>query len=193
MVGEICLVHSLAGLIRVVQCSLVGSILSNLLLVLGLCFLCGGWKYSEQTFNETSAQTSAALLALSVMALIVPASFDYTMGRSVEKPDSTSLALSHGTAIILLIVYGLYLYFQLKTHRHLYENPEAVLHEAGAEVEEPKMILWVAMVCLLVSTVLVAIAAEFMVGSIEGITKAGVNEIFVGMILVPIVGNAAGE
>jgi calcium/proton exchanger cax len=92
----------MAGLVRVVQASLLGSILSNLLLVLGLCFLAGGIKFSEQKFNVTSAQTSAAMLALSVLSLVIPAAFDGLVLQPAHKDSSAILALSRGTAIIMV-------------------------------------------------------------------------------------------
>lgn len=176
------------------QTSLLGSILSNLLLVLGLCFLAGGVKYAEQTFNQTSAQTSSALLALSVFSLVVPAAFHAAPneGRSVEEMNIRVLQLSRGVSIILLIIYGLYLYFQLHSHKHLFINvpDEQVTNEE--EIEEPTMLFSVALGCLVVVTVIVALCADFMVESIDVVSKdAHIPESFIGMILVPIVGNAA--
>lgn len=208
-----------------VQSSLIGSILSNLLLVLGMCFLLGGLRYSEQSFSVHSAQTSAALLALSSLGLVLPAAFDASTGQSASSP--ATLAISRGTSLILLIVYGLYLYFQLKTHRHLYESPEVAIRESAhgtssmmqspatneaadasllrpsraanaaaseEEKEEPTMMMSVAIASLVIVTILVAVSAEFMVSSIEGLTaSSGLNEAFIGMVIVPIVGNAAGR
>ncbi|KAF7728473.1 hypothetical protein EC973_006026 [Apophysomyces ossiformis] len=110
------------GLIRVVQASVLGSILSNILLVLGFCFLLGGVSRSEQSFNVTAAQTSSSLLALTTLSLLVPAAFSVTADEAGAEAQAGILRLSHGTAIILLIVYVLFLIFQLKTHAHLYED-----------------------------------------------------------------------
>ncbi|KAK3906881.1 Sodium/calcium exchanger protein-domain-containing protein [Staphylotrichum tortipilum] len=96
----------------IVQTSLIGSILSNLLLVMGMCFFCGGLRRPEQYFNTTVAQTAASLLALAVAGVIVPTVFDIAS----DTPKSDVAKLSRGTSIILLVVYGAYLFFQLGTH-----------------------------------------------------------------------------
>ncbi|RKP25271.1 Sodium/calcium exchanger protein-domain-containing protein [Syncephalis pseudoplumigaleata] len=188
------------GMIRVVQASLLGSILSNLLLVLGLCFLLGGFRYSEQSFNLTAAQNYASLLALSCLSLLIPAAFWLTLTNH-EKADQAVLRLSHIAAIFMLLVYVFYLYFQLRTHAHLYEagNEEKAPAAAAAaadddddDTEYATLTLPFAAVALVLVTVLVAFHAEMLVSSIEAITKGGsLSDTFVGLILLPIVGNAA--
>ncbi|CEG65570.1 Putative Calcium/proton exchanger [Rhizopus microsporus] len=171
------------GLIRVVQASILGSILSNILLVLGFCFFLGGLNRSEQTFNQTAAQTSCSLLSLTTLSLLVPAAFSATIPK--DSPTHGILDLSHGTSIVLLIVYVLYLLFQLKTHTHLYED------EVDEE-EVPTTTLVFSIALLLVIAAIISIHAEYLVGAIEGVVeKWGINETFVGIILLPIVGNAA--
>ncbi|KAF9304531.1 hypothetical protein BGZ74_001316 [Mortierella antarctica] len=171
------------GKIDVVQASVLGSVLSNLLLVLGLCFLCGGLKYKTQKFNQTAAQTSASLLALSCTSLLIPAAFSAT---AEDIDQSTNIQhLSYGVSIVLLVVYALYLLFQLKTHTHLYAGE----HE---EEEEPVLPLWLSVTLLLVVTLTVAFCAEYLVGSIEGLSESwNISPTFIGLILLPIVGNAA--
>ncbi|KAG0173578.1 hypothetical protein DFQ30_007492 [Apophysomyces sp. BC1015] len=129
------------------------------------------------------AQTSSSLLALTTLSLLVPAAFSATaVGKDSE---AGILKLSHGTAIILLIVYILFLIFQLKTHTHLYED------EVG-EDEVPQTTLTVSVLSLLGVAGLVSLHAEFLVGAIEGVVHNwGINETFVGIILLPLVGNAA--
>jgi Ca2+:H+ antiporter len=109
--------------IIIVQTSLVGSMLSNLLLVMGMCFFFGGWNRMEQFFNTTVAQTAASLLALAVASLVIPTA--YTWGNPNFNPASSSSdeQLSRGTAVILLIVYASYLIFQLKSHKDMYSEP----------------------------------------------------------------------
>lgn len=171
------------GLIRVVQASLLGSILSNMLLVLGLCFLCGGLRFKEQRFGAESAQTSAAMLALALLSLLIPATFELSVGDKIPGAELTrlTLSISRGTSIIMLLVYFLFLYFQLKTHSHFYKaiaeasagsdastthsNPRSSLSESS---EEPQMLFSVAIGSLVAVTIIVAICAEFLVGSIEG-------------------------
>lgn len=103
------------NLVIVVQASMLGSILSNLLLVLGMCFLCGGCKYKEQLFNITAAQTSASLLFISVLSLLLPAAFygSTATAETAAKEPSDILSISRATAIILLIIYLACLFFQV--------------------------------------------------------------------------------
>ncbi|KAI8909573.1 Sodium/calcium exchanger protein-domain-containing protein [Gorgonomyces haynaldii] len=168
------------GLLEVVQASFIGSILSNLLLVLGFCFLLGGLKFKQQTFNPKASGTASSLFVLSLFGFMLPAIF------ALQEKDSVhQMALSHGTAIMLILTYVAFLVFQLVTHTHFY---------SGEDDEEEAAILTlpVAVGALLISTVLIGITAEFLVGSLEGISKAwGIPEQFVGMILLPVVGNAA--
>jgi len=206
-----------AGLIRVVQSSLIGSILSNLLLVLGMCFLAGGYYNDELNFNQTAAQTSASILFISVLGIMMPAALKAQIGEdqaAYEEAEAAVnqtylaennltdtlreewehhlpietrlLVLSRGTALVMLVIYGLFLVFQLKTHKKLYED-----HDEGEE--EQKNMTWPSALLFLAGiTVLVAVCSEYLVDSIEGITIAwGISETFAGMVLLPIVGNAA--
>ncbi|KAL9032593.1 MAG: hypothetical protein Q9180_006416 [Flavoplaca navasiana] len=187
------------GEIRIVQASMLGSILSNILLVLGCCFLAGGIKHREQKFNSTVASTMSSLMAVSTASLIIPATLYAAMGSSKpqEKRDNNILILSHGTSIILLILYALYLVFQLKTHSDFFDEesePEAG-GENGAEGEQPERHVlgpWAAGVALVIVTIAVAVCAEYLVDSIDSIVEnAHVSRTFIGLILLPIVGNAA--
>ncbi|KAI1109714.1 Sodium/calcium exchanger protein-domain-containing protein [Nemania sp. NC0429] len=228
-----------SGNVTVVQTSLVGSVLSNLLLVLGFCFLAGGFNRTEQYFNTTVAQTAASLLALAVASLIVPTIFSHTPDFYNDDdvkslPANAVPQLSHGVAIILLLIYFLFLFFQLKTHSKVFNEesqkvakktifkkrqqlPEnaiasgvarhgvvyANLRDENGEVsermaapppsseegEEPTLHLFVALGTLTVSTVIIALCAEGLVSGIEPISSV-VSEEFIGLILVPIVGNA---
>jgi Ca2+:H+ antiporter len=213
------------GKIVIVQTSLVGSMLSNLLLVLGMCFFFGGLKRQEQFFNVTVAQTASSLLALAIGSLIIPTAF-----RIFEDRATGVAPLSRGTSVLLLITYGAYLYFQLSTHATMYNEPsqkvpkrqsgrkesgdvlrgiatmgagtaavaggeinqQHLVHEEEEEEETPQLSRLGALVTLAGSTVLVAFCAEYMVSSIDDLTSGGkVSEEFVGLILLPIVGNAA--
>ncbi|KAI9839423.1 MAG: hypothetical protein M1837_002072 [Sclerophora amabilis] len=195
------------GEIRIVQSSMLGSILSNILLVLGCCFLAGGILHKEQKFNMTVASTMSSLMAVASASLIIPATL-YAAIRSSKSKDSGTpesddpiLVLSHGTAIILLILYVMYLYFQLYSHAELFdETPKAAPDEENAndeeeeEEEEEEHLLspWAAAVVLVVITVCVAVCAEFLVDSIDSIVEtAHISKTFIGLILLPIVGNAA--
>ncbi|PCH42265.1 calcium/proton exchanger [Wolfiporia cocos MD-104 SS10] len=290
--------------LQVVQSSLVGSILSNLLLVLGMCFFAGGVKYAEQGFGMSATQLNSSLLTISVIAVLLPAAFHLVAGQyipdNIEGPEI--LSFSRGAAIILLFIYGSYLVFQLFSHKELYEDnatdfkstrypnrpsrnsltsmgprwlrrfgrnanssseplspkaenggtdvemtdrsasperasslerseggssstavhdePEVISERRGRaadrdieaqdgeaqkgeakegeegegkkKVENPSLSLWTTIALLAVVTVLVAVTAEWLVDSIDGLTSTGkISKEFVGLILLPIVGNAA--
>lgn len=194
--------------VRVVQASMLGSILSNILLVLGCCFLVGGLRYSEQSFNSTVASTMSSLMAVASASLIIPATLYAAISNNSsgsingelnpgQEADKNILILSHGTSIILLIIYVMYLYFQLRSHSELFEETNGdAEHIAGGEVvdEEEERILspWAAAVVLIVVTVLVAICADYLVDSIDSmVQKTGMSKTFIGLVLIPIVGNAA--
>ncbi|OAX81445.1 calcium/proton exchanger [Emergomyces africanus] len=195
--------------IRVVQASMLGSILSNILLVLGCCFLVGGLRHHEQTFNSTVASTMSSLMAVASASLIIPATLYAALANSKADTHGNILILSHGTAIILLILYVMYLYFQLRSHTDLFEggsvennnNGTVVRNGVGGgeeaeeeqeEEEERTLNPWAAGIALLIITVAVSICAEFLVGSIDSIVEAThISKTFIGLILIPIVGNAA--
>src|SRR5690242_12686606 len=107
---------------------MLGSILSNILLVLGCCFLAGGLRYKEQTFNSTVASTMSSLMAVSSASLIIPATL-YAAMTKVDSQDQNIMTLSRGTSVILLIIYISYLIFQLKTHSDLFEDSESQENE----------------------------------------------------------------
>ncbi|TGO83934.1 hypothetical protein BPOR_0572g00040 [Botrytis porri] len=225
------------GEVLIVQTSLVGSILSNLLLVMGMCFFFGGLRREEQFFNQTVAQTAASLLALAIASVIVPTAFDLWS----ETTDAPIAAISRGTSVILLVVYIGYLYFQLHTHSTMFNeesqkvpmkprkhalpqgaiakglakaggigagpgraniterppndeliNPNAHEEDEEEEGEEAQLHILVAWATLAICTAIIGLCAEFMVDSISAITENGaISEEFVGLILLPIVGNAA--
>jgi Ca2+:H+ antiporter len=173
---------------------MLGSILSNILLVLGCCFLAAGLRERESRFNETVASTMSSLMAVASASLIIPATL-YAVMHSDKKQDNLEtdqniLVLSHGTSIILLIIYVLYLYFQLYSHHSLFADVES---QEGGDQEEPEILSPTAAgVALVVVTVLVAICAEYLVDSIDSIVQsAHISKTFVGLVLIPIVGNAA--
>ncbi|RDW70578.1 calcium/proton exchanger [Aspergillus mulundensis] len=186
--------------IRVVQASMLGSILSNILLVLGCCFVVGGIRFPEQSFNTTVASTMSSLMTVASASLIIPATLyaSLTSAKDSSHTMENILFLSHWTAIILLGLYVIYLVFQLRSHAHLFEevnNEVAGDPEAAGEPEEEEEHLlspWAAGVALVIVTVLVAICADYLVGSIDSIVeKTGMSRTFIGLILIPIVGNAA--
>jgi Ca2+:H+ antiporter len=172
----------LEGELEVVKASITGSIIGNVLLVLGLAFLVGGWKREEQSFNIASAGLHSSHLVIAVVGLLMPALFSFT----AEANEFRTEAVSVGVAIVLLTVYALGLFFTFKTHQHLF----GATH--GEEDATPKWSRNYAVGLLLGSTVLVALMSEFLVGALEPtVEKFGLSKLFVGLIVVPIVGNAA--
>ncbi|EMR09958.1 calcium/proton exchanger [Pneumocystis murina B123] len=172
------------GQLRIVQTSMLGSILSNDLLVLGICFIAGGLHYQEQQFNMTVAQTMSSLMAVATSSLLIPAAFRLSL-PGTDETNKNIIILSRGTSIILLIIYFLYLIFQLKTHTEFYET---VIEDTHKELIPPI----VSAVFLVLVTLLVSLCAEYLIDSIDLFTASyNVNKTFIGLILIPIVGNAA--
>ncbi len=175
------------GLYDVVKASIAGSIIGNILLVLGLSVLAGGIKYKKQTFNRTAAGMGATLLTLSAIGLVVPAIFHLVAGSAYTEQEKE---LSLEIAIVLFATYLLSLIFSLSTHKHLYEGEAASLEDEALHVEgwsRKKSIL-----VLLGATCFVALMSEFLVGAVEHTASTlGLTEIFVGVIVVAIIGNAA--
>jgi Ca2+:H+ antiporter len=170
----------LEGQLEVVKASITGSIIGNVLLVLGAAFLVGGWKRPEQVFNRTSAGLHSSSLVIGVVALLMPALFALT-------PEATNFrteAVSVGVSVILLLTYAAMLFFSLKTHRSFFRSD----FDHGT----PKWSVKRAVGLLAGSTVLVALMSEFLVGALEPtVEELGLSKLFVGLIIVPIVGNAA--
>lgn len=170
----------LEGQIEVVKASLAGAIIGNVMLVLGLAFLLGGWTRTEQTFNVKTAGLHSASLVIAVVALLMPALFAFT-------PEATSFrteAVSVGVSIVLMLLYIFSLLFSLITHRALFRSQ---FHEV-----KPTWSLGRALGYLGGATVVVGLMSEFLVGALEEATATlGLSELFVGLIVVPIIGNAA--
>ncbi len=176
------------GLTGVVKASITGSIIGNILLVLGLSILAGGTKYSEQRFNRTGARTSTISLSLAAIALIIPTVFHLAANASPGGwTPSMEQRLSLAIAVLLFLTYFCVLWFSLRTHKHYFQSAEGALEEKGEHWSRGK-----AIVILLIATAFVALLSEFLVGTIESVrTSIGITEVFVGVIVVAIVGNAA--
>jgi Ca2+:H+ antiporter len=172
-----------AGLVGLVKASITGSILGNLLLILGLSLLAGGIGRSELRFNRTNAGMSAGMLALAVVALVLPALFHALHPEAAAR--LTELRMSEAVALILLITYGLSLLFTLKTHRRLFWSETHPM-------EGPPWSIGRATVVLGLATVGVAIESEVLVHAATEATKTlGLTQTFLGLIVIPIIGNAA--
>ncbi|MCC7424219.1 MAG: calcium/proton exchanger [Planctomycetaceae bacterium] len=201
------------GLVEVVKASITGSILGNVLLVLGASLLAGGLKYPRQTFNSTAAGVAATMLALAATGLVVPAVFHaYLPGHQfVQAEHDLSLEIS----VVLFAAYLLMLVFSLKTHRHLYDPslnghdsasrvpapspatstsplPVDPVPAAEAESDEEHWSVRTSLIVLVAATVGVSVMSERLVGAIEAASAVfGWTPVFVGVIVVAIVGNAA--
>ena len=176
------------GHMSVVKASITGSIIGNILLVLGLSIVAGGAKFRELRFNRTAASLSTTLLALSAIALIVPALFHRLSQGAGQAPAERTLSLE--ISIVLAITYVLSLIFSLYTHKHLYVGPVSEDSESALGMQHVP--LWRATVILVVATGFVAILSELLVGSVEhAAERMGMSDVFVGVFLLAIIGNAA--
>eukprot|EP00916_Digyalum_oweni_P022073 GHVL01036642.1.p1 GENE.GHVL01036642.1~~GHVL01036642.1.p1 ORF type:complete len:375 (+),score=41.50 GHVL01036642.1:39-1163(+) len=177
----ICIAGLRQNQITVVQCTLMGSILSNLLLVMGTAFFLGGWFYKIQEYSAVAASTHCSLLTLSCLCLVLPTAYATIM----DNPRESELAISRSISILLAFIYVQYLFFQLKTHTFLFENDEE-------DEDEPDLNNVTAIGILGICTVLVASNSEMLISSIAGVVDSwAVSKEFIGIILLPIIGNAA--
>ena len=183
------------GMVDVVKASITGSILGNVLLVLGASFLAGGLKFSKQSFNRTAAGISSTLLLLAALGLLIPAVFHFHV--NLHHDPSIEETVSLEIAVVLFAAYLLMLLFSLRTHRHLYAGhpkPDAAtglpMHDARSV--EPHGPMWGSFAVLTVATGLVAWMSELLVGSVDAAREQlGLTPIFIGVIVIAIVGNAA--
>ncbi|KAL5794385.1 hypothetical protein ACOSP7_002979 [Xanthoceras sorbifolium] len=183
------------GMLRVVQQSLLGSILSNMLLVLGCAFFCGGFVITkrEQVFNKAVTTMSSGLLLMAVMGLTFPAVLHAT--HTELHFGKSELALSRFSSCIMLAAYAAYIFFQLKNQSNLYDpinEGESPSEESSNDEEAPEISKWESIIWLSIFTAWISILSEFLVGAIEGASVAlKIPVAFISVILLPIVGNAA--
>ena len=173
-----------AGQIEMVKASITGSIIGNILFVLGAAMLVGGIGRTRQTFNAQAAGTSASMMLLAVAALILPTFFHLTVrNETVGGIQKLSAAIS----VVLLATYLLGLLFTLKTHKHLYTEAEEVVEDSPAPSSQAG-----ALTTLVIATVLIAVLSEYLVASAEHAGKAlHFSETFIGVMIIAVVGNAA--
>ena len=170
-----------AGLIDVVKASITGSILSNLLLGLGLAIFMGGTRHKHQKFNATAAKASGSTLLLAVAALIIPAIFVATSGM----PDTAAIeGLSLIVSVLLIVAYAASLFFSLWTHQHLYTREAADYIARWSK--------WKSIVILLVATLAIAWVSDILVNSIEPVVAIiGWSQVFIGIVVLSVIGNIA--
>jgi Ca2+:H+ antiporter len=173
------------GLVDLVKASITGSIIGNVLLVFGAAALVGGLRHPVQRFNRTAAGLGTTMLLLSAVGLIVPAVFH----RLVPDHRAEELALDTEIAVVLLVTYGLSLIFTLRTHRSIYGPPE---HAAGTGDRATPVPVGRWVLVLLAATAGIALVSELLVGAVsETARQLGMTELFVGVIVVALIGNAA--
>jgi Ca2+:H+ antiporter len=173
-----------SGHVEVVKASITGSIIGNLLLVFGLAVLVGGLGRDKQTFNRTAIGANTSMLFLAVVALVMPAIFDLAVFGRLEETGEVIERLSFWTAAVLLISYGASLVFTFRTHKDVFRG--------GGHHRVPELGRGAAIAVLTVATILIAVASEILVGQLEFVTKTmGWTELFVGLVIVATVGNAA--
>ncbi len=170
------------GLYPLVKASLTGSLIGNLLLVLGGAILAGGIKHERQRFNVIAARAQVTLLTLATIGMIMPAVFHYLAGPSGQsKENDLSLAIS----LVLVPAYAAHLVFSLRTHKQLFAGISAEAGTAAWRVKKSILIL-------LGATALIAWVSEILVGSVEeAASTLGLTRVFIGVIVVAVVGNAA--
>ena len=171
------------GLFDVVKASIVGSVIGNTLLILGLSMILGGCKFKTQSFNKKAVEVSSSMLLFSVIGLSIPAIFTHTI--KVDLLTSKYESLSVAIALIMFVIYILGLFFSFYTHKDIYGT------EHKEEVES-KWSLKKSVLVLIIATVFIALESEFLIGSVDSMTETlGLSEFFVGIIIIPIIGNAA--
>ena len=175
----------------IVQASITGSILSDLLLFMGMGMLTGGIRYKEQEFKPILARVNGSSMTLAVIAIALPTLVIYT-SNVVEVADILSLSLV--TATVLLIVYGLTLLFSLKTHSYLYEVGLSNENTPDNQVsEEEKAQVWIWLLVLLTSTVAVAYESDLFVDVVESVMEGfNLTPLFIGVIFIPLISDVSG-
>jgi Ca2+:H+ antiporter len=183
----IALIALRAGLVEVVKASITGSIIANLLLVLGGSMLAGGLKHEEQRFNRNASSTGVTLLAITAFSLLLPGALHHVGGPDSQMLDShMALAIS----LVLMAIYAFGLFFSLKTHKHLFLPVTHV--DESPEDDTFGWSLKKSVLVLLGVTVALVLLSEKLVGSVEEAAHTiGMTPVFVGVILLAIVGNAA--
>jgi Ca2+:H+ antiporter len=187
----IALVALKAGYLDMVRASLAGAILANILLALGLAFLLGGLRFREQRFNPAATRAYSTMMFIAAISMTVPSAFNRAFGGgagTVTIPEEKMLNI--GIAILLLVAYGLYLLFSLKTHPHAFASVESE-PGSGPDLEEHWSVTR-AIVSLVFASLGAAWMSEILVGAAEGTGQAlRMSQVFIGIVFVAIVGGAA--
>ncbi|KAJ5497165.1 hypothetical protein N7463_009152 [Penicillium fimorum] len=179
------------GEISIVQSSMVGSILSGNLLILGVSLFCGGYAKDVVKFNVDVSGILSSLMVVSSATLIIPSVLYSTIPSKSQEVEASVLSLSRAASVVLLTFYLVYLYFQLKSHSELFVDDEQEDEEEEEEEEERVLGPWSASIILILATLGVTVCSDRLVDSVDGfVDKWHVSRAFIGLIVVPIVGNA---
>ncbi len=170
-----------AGLLDLVKASITGSILGNVLLILGFSIFLGGMKFGIQRFDRTQAGVNSTMLILSIIALVVPSVF----GQTIDQVSHDNVEyLSLGVAVVMMIIYALSIFFSFK----ITSTQDELMEDAHA----PTWSIRTSVIVLVVSTIAIAYLSEALVGAVESVVETiGVSEFFLGIILIPLIGNVA--
>ncbi len=173
------------GLLELVKASIVGSILGNLLLVMGLSLLIGGLRHGVQHFDRRNASVNATLLIMALVALFVPSLFDSALQENL----AAELGLSEGVAVIMIVLYALTILYSFTAKP---EESKNITTREPAEVHEAKWSVRTSLIVLAIATIGIVFMSEVLVGAVEAVTvQLGLTEFFIGIIIVPLVGNVA--
>lgn len=188
------------GHVIVVRAAIVGSILANLLFCLGLCFVAGGLKHTEQVFHEVISEVGNGLMLVAGMALILPVSFATATNAGAVNTqgviqnameEGRILAISRATAVILLAAFAVYIFFNMESHHSIVsevlETDELHDRDRRHDVARKKLTLTECIVALLIAVGCVSLIAVFLVLELDAIVERGVSDAFLGLILVPFV------
>lgn len=191
--------------IMVIQAAILGSILTNLLLCLGFCFLVGGMKHKEQKFHPAISEVGSGLLLVAGFALLIPSAFfsslsgstvpDGEQGYTEELLRRDTKSISHGVSIILILAFFLYLIYNCVSHDNVFEEvlaaDELADRDRHKDLRKAKLTMTEAIIAILVSLTFISLIAVFLVEEIEYVVEHGVPDTFLGLILVPLVEKAA--
>jgi Ca2+:H+ antiporter len=181
-----------AGLLELVRASIIGSILGNLLLVLGFSLLIGGLKNGIQRFERHTASINGTMVILAFLILAIPSAFDPALRTSIDAAQR-ELFFSEGIAIIMIVLYALFMVYALRTPQsHILEDTKEAAEEAVEDEQHTDVNIGRALIILVAATIAIVFMSEALVGAVEPVTQSiGLPEFFVGIIIVPLIGNVA--
>ena len=184
------------SLIPVIKSAILGSILANLLLCLGLCFFVGGMKREKQSFDSGVSEVGSGLLLTAGFGLSIPCAFDLAVGTDIDAAELEKLVLniSRSTAVVLLVAFIIYVWFQMRSHHTILHTILEMDEEKDADrhrdLAKAKLTFTECIVALLIALVCVSMHAIFLVQEIEIIVEqTAISDMFMGLILVPLVGS----